>query len=174
MNAIRTRINEDIDKLDKLSRDTNGRVRVLRTSGNPVSRIEIELNFVTVPSANYPAQRLNSTVAIIELTARYPFSQPKVTFNPVVFHANVFRSGLVCLGDKWMPTEFLDLLVKRLIRILVFDSSVININSPANKEAALWYFSEKRTNPTLFPTENLDAILSPQPERSRLTFREIK
>lgn len=174
MDAFRTRINEDMDKLDNLSRVTHGRVRLLRTTGNPVNRIEIELNFITVPSKNYPSQKQNSTIASIELAARYPFSQPKVTFNPFVFHPNVYRSSLVCLGANWIPTEFLDLLVKRLVKILTYDPSVIDLKSAANSDAASWYSNMLHTNSTLFPTENLNAIFSPQPERPRLTFREIR
>jgi len=174
MDALKTRIDEDIYKLEILSHATCGKVKIIRTSGNPVNRIEIELNFITVPSRNYPAQRQNSTVATIELAARYPFSQPKVTFNPFVFHPNVYRSGLVCLGSKWITTEFLDLLVKRLVKILTYDPAVIDLKPPANSDAANWYSKVLHTNPTLFPTENLNAIFAPQPERPRLTFREIK
>lgn len=174
MDALSIRVYEDIKKINDLSRITNNRIKILRKNGNPPNQIDIELNFVTVPSDSYPVLKQTSTIATIELLARYPLCEPKVSFSPRVFHPNVYSSGQVCLGTKWLATEYLDLFVKRLVKILTFDPAYTNVNSPANREAANWYSNKILTNPNLFPTENLNAVFSPQPEKPKLTFREIK
>lgn len=173
MDAFRTRINEDVNKLENLARVTHGRVRILRLSGDPVNRIEIELKYSTLPSKNYLAERQNSTVATIELSARYPFSQPRVVFNPAIFHPNVYSSGLVDLG-RWLPTEFLDSLIRRLVQILTFDPTVISVSCPSNGEAANWYSCMLHMDPTLVPTERLDAVFPPSPELPKHNIRDNK
>lgn len=174
MDAINTRINTDINKINELARISNNKIRIVRTVGNPVNQIDIELRFVTIPSKEYPTKKQLSTHVKIELLSNYPFSPPKATFSPMVFHPNVYPSGLVCLGSKWMSTEFLDLLVKRLLQILVYDPTVIDVHSAANKEAAGWYQAMAQSNSQMFPTENIKDILIGQLSKPRIAWREIR
>ena len=173
MDAINTRITTDINKINELARISNNKIRIIRTVGNPVNHIDVELRFVTVPSREYPTKKQSSTLVKIELLSNYPFSPPKATFEPLIFHPNVYPSGLVCLGSRWMSTEFLDLLVKRLVQILVYDPTVIDVHSAANIEAARWYRTMTQSNSQLFPTENITDILIGQPPKPRITWREI-
>jgi len=91
---------------------------------------------------------------------------------PVTFHPNVYSSGLVCLGFKWLPTEGLDLLVKRVAQIITFDPAVINTDSPANASTAHWYMRALAQLPRAFPTDRLD-FLSATSSRPKPQWRDI-
>ena len=67
MDAINTRINTDINKINELARISNNKIRIVRTVGNPVNQIDIELRFVTIPSKEYPTKKQLSTHVKIEL-----------------------------------------------------------------------------------------------------------
>jgi ubiquitin-protein ligase len=72
-----------------------------------------------------------------------------------VFNPNVYPSGRVCLGTKWLATETLDLIVLRVAKILTFDSDILNDRAPANMEAAYWYKAALAARPEAFPTEKI-------------------
>jgi DNA-directed RNA polymerase subunit RPC12/RpoP len=91
----------------------------------------------------------------IELLSRYPFQEPSATITTPVYHPNVYSSGKICFGAKWMPTQGLDLLVRRIIQIITFDKDILNEKSPANAQALHWYRDLIRSNPSAFPTERL-------------------
>ncbi|MFM0096389.1 ubiquitin-conjugating enzyme E2 [Paraburkholderia nemoris] len=152
MSAIDERIALDLEKLANLSKQTDGRVRVVGVSGKPAKRIDIELDYPTAPSRDYP-KRIQSTTAVkIELLSRYPFVEPNAVITTPIFHPNVFASGKICLGTKWLPTQGLDLLIRRVVQIITFDPDVLNERSPANGTAVDWYRSALRANPEAFPT----------------------
>lgn len=155
MSAFAERRLQDVQKLQALAAGSGGKIRVLKTAGSPVSTIELELNFRTAGGKSYPAEARTSTVCKIVLPARYPFVEPSVEFTTAVFHPNVWTSGRVCLGVKWLPTQGLDLLVNRLIQILTFDETILNEQSPANTDALGWYRTTKRKHPAAFPTDTL-------------------
>lgn len=152
MSAIEERIGQDLQRLAELSKHTNGRVRVVGVTGKPAKRIDIELDYPTAPSREYPARVQKTTALKIELMSRYPFVEPNAVITTPIFHPNVFQSGKICLGTKWLPTQGLDLLVKRIIQIITFEPDVLNERSPANGAAVEWYRSAVRANPNVFPT----------------------
>jgi predicted Zn finger-like uncharacterized protein len=163
MSVIDERIAQDLQKLTNLSKQTNGRVRVMSVSGKPAKRIDIELSYPTAPTRDYP-KRIQSTTALkIELMSRYPFVEPSAVITTPIFHPNVFASGKICLGAKWLPTQGLDLLVRRVIQIITFDPDVLNERSPANGVAVDWYRSALRANPEAFPTIRKEGSASAQP-----------
>ena len=43
------------------------------------------------------------------------------------------------------------MLVERIVKLIIFDSNILNEKSPANNDALQWY----RKNQSLFPTESL-------------------
>ena len=95
------------------------------------------------------------TKITISLPAKYPFAEPSVAINTPIFHPNVYKSGLICLGTGWLPTQGLDLLVKKIMQIITFDPSILNEKSPANTEALFWYREAKKTHAQSFPTDSL-------------------
>ena len=59
------------------------------------------------------------------------------------FHPHVYENLTLCIGN-WKVTETLDLLVKRIINVLIYDLGVIDEKSPANSSALNWYKKIKK------------------------------
>jgi hypothetical protein len=162
MNSLDARRDEDVSKLRELEKRTGGRVRVTQVSGRPIETIALQLKVRTAGNAKFPAQAVGEVNARIQLAARYPFVEPSVVLSTRVFNPNVYESGRVCFGAKWLPTEYLDLLAQRLFKILAFDAAIINVMSAANGEAARWYLQAKSRYPADFPSDRLvDAAAKP-------------
>lgn len=173
MNAGAERRREDLAKLEALAAASGGRLVLVSREGDPPTDITIELACRTAGSSAYPARAVDRTRARISLPARYPFQPPAVHVTPVTFHPNVYSSGLVCLGFKWLPTEGFDLLVKRIAQIITFDPAVINTGSPANGVAARWYMQALAQSPRSFPTDSLDFLSATSP-RPKPRWRDIE
>jgi hypothetical protein len=149
---------QDLTRLQAQCAGSNGRLLLVGSEGEPVHSMTVELVCRTAGGADFPARSLDRVRATIHLPARYPFQEPRVELRPAVFHPNVYASGRVCLGWKWLPTEGLDLLIKRVAQIVTFDPAVVNMSSPANPAAATWYSHAIQRHPRSFPTENLEAV----------------
>lgn len=158
MSAHVTRRQQDVAKLHEMAAASAGKLRIVSVKGSPPSSVEVELCLPTAGGAGYPAQKQQSTRAIIELSPRYPFVEPKVSIKTPILHPNVYSSGQVCLGTKWLPTQGLDLLVRRLAQIVTFDPVVLNGESPANREALHWYEKQRRAHPQAFPTASANLM----------------
>ncbi len=152
MTAHATRRELDIQKLQALSGASNGKIRISSINGNPPSTVNVELLYPTAGNKSYPSSIQKSTQIVIELGAKYPFSEPRVVIKTPILHPNVYASGQVCLGAKWLPTQGLDLLVKRIISIVTYDPAILNENSPANRDALTWYIATQKQHPLAFPT----------------------
>lgn len=173
MNAAAERRREDVRRLQETAGHSGGRVRVIRTSGDPISSIVLELQFRTAGGRNYPSRTLDRVTATIELPSRYPWERPTLTLDPPVFHPNVYPSGRVCLGTRWLPTEGLDLLLRRVLQIVTFDPSLLNDRSPANNQALAWYRATRRANPAAFPSDSLELARHADPPRLSMTWNNI-
>jgi ubiquitin-protein ligase len=163
---------QDLEKLKFLCLQSHGKLIIRKTSGNPISKIEIESKFNAVPDSSYPSKVSNSIIFTIELLSKYPFVEPVVHINSKIYHPNIYTSGRICLGQKWLPTDKLDLFVKRILSIITYDANVLNLSSPANGEAANWYKSAYQKNPKLFPTDKLD--FSSAPEKTAMSWNNLK
>ncbi|MDH5327696.1 MAG: hypothetical protein OEY58_19755 [Gammaproteobacteria bacterium] len=152
MNGLSNRLKLDISKIEDLGRATNGKVQLLSTSGSPINRISLRLDYQTAPSSSYPKKIQDTTEVDISILGRYPFVEPAVTIKTPIFHPNVYGTGKICFGTKWMPSHGMDLLIKRIIKILIFDTTILNKSSPANVPALKWYERAIRQYPTYFPT----------------------
>jgi ubiquitin-protein ligase len=155
MSAFAERISQDLRKLDELSKSTGGRIKVKSRSGNPVNRIVVDIEYPTAPSQEYPKKIQKITEVRIDLLSRYPFQEPSATITTPIYHPNVYGSGKICFGKKWLPTQGLDLLIKRVVQIVTFDSTVLNEESPANGLALRWYRETIKKFPEAFPTDRL-------------------
>ncbi len=159
-------------RLRQLIRDADGRIRLLGATGDPVDRLKLVLNYRTAANTQYPEQSRDSSDVDIVLPARYPFVAPKVTIKTPIFHPNVYSSGLVCLGETWIASEGLDLLVRRLIRLITFDPLVSGGMPPANQMASSWYHRLRRQSPAVFPTEVVR--FGESRKQSRIGFSDAK
>lgn len=168
------RIDEDIRKLKNLRDETSDLVSSIKVAGSPVSTIRLTIGVPTAEDDTYPNRIRNSSTIHIELSARYPLDRPKVSVIEPTWNPNIYRSGLLCLGEKWIATEGLDLLVIRVIRLLAFDDSILNIKSPANHEALIWYEKAKTRHRSSFPTFNLERLRKPSTPPSKLSWKNIQ
>ena len=162
MSISAERIKQDLIKIAELSKSVNGRIKVISTTGNPVNKILLEIDYPTAPSKDYPRAVQQKTEVKIELLSRYPFQEPKATITTPIVHPNVYSSGQICFGTKWLPTQGLDLLARRIIQIITFDETILNEQSPANGTALSWYRDASRRNPEAFPTDKLSITEQPK------------
>jgi len=163
MNALETRRKEDLLKIKALCSQSGGRIVFVSADGEAPTNIRLRLNYNTVGSDRYPEIAVSSVDLKIQIPAGYPFRSPPVaSLAPVVYHPNVYGSGQVCLGSKWIVSEYLDLLVKRVIRIITYQVDVLNEASPANGAAVAWYRDRKRRYPAAFPTDSADTTSVPK------------
>lgn len=156
MDAFEQRFNQDIEKLKQLSLQTEGRVKVVAAGSRGSRYVKVELNYSTAPDASYPSKVQNKTEVTFELLGRYPLQEPVATITTPIYHPNVYKSGKICFGTKWLPSQNLDLLVKRVVQIITFDPTILNENSPANGDALVWYRKASKTAPNAFPTDRLE------------------
>ncbi len=155
MNARDKRIQEDLRRLGQLADEYPSVICVAESNGNPVSALVLRIDLPTPASRDYPSTVQPSSTIHIDLPARYPFDAPKVTILTPIWNPNVYPSGLVCLGLKWLPTQGLDLLVLRVMQLLTLDPTIVNTDSPANAEASRWYIQTRTRYPDRFPTTSL-------------------
>jgi ubiquitin-protein ligase len=155
MSAFDERRNQDLEKIQQLVDRGGGKIRVLKKLGQPLSELELEFAFKTANSQAYPTAFQERSVVNITLPSRYPFVEPIVKFKTPILHPNVYASGQICLGLKWLPTFGLDHLVQRVLQILIFDPNVLNEQSPANRDALAWYRDAKNKYPRSFPTDSI-------------------
>jgi ubiquitin-protein ligase len=172
MDAGAERRREDLRKLERMCDRSGGRLTLVSRNGDPPTDLSIELACRTAQSHVYPAHSVRLSRADITFPVRYPFQPPVIYVRPVTFHPNVYASGLVCLGAMWMPTETLDLLVRRIAQILTFDAAVVNTNSAANPVAARWYLDTVARFPESFPTDSL-AFLDAAASAPKLQWRDF-
>ena len=172
MSAFDERIKADLTKLRNLESFSGGKVSVLSTSGNPINRILVELRYPTAKTSKYPQDVQSSTTVQIDLQSRYPFVEPKALIKTPIYHPNVYKSGQICFGTKWVPTEGLDLLVKRVIKIITFAPDIVNEKSPANADAKVWYLKKVKESPHIFPTDQ--ANIASEEKKASMSWNNLK
>lgn len=163
---------EDLRRLEALCAISGGRLRLLSHRGDPPSEITIELRCKTAGSREYPSRHAERTEVRVQFPARYPFQEPLAEIQTPIFHPNVFPSGKICFGTKWIPTEGLDLLVKRIGQIVTFDPALLNEHSPANRDAVDWYRATRSRHPGAFPTDSLP-FLDVRPKQATTKWRDL-
>jgi ubiquitin-protein ligase len=173
MSALDERRREDLRKVQQLCASSGGKLSIAGVAGDPMQSMNLELRYATALDQRYPSHQGSRVRATITLSGRYPIQAPTVHLAPVVYHPNVFASGMVCLGTKWIPTEGLDLLVKRIAQIVTFDPAVLGEDSPANRDALEWYRRTKRLHPSSFPTDEVDFSPTAAPAKT-MTWTNVE
>jgi ubiquitin-protein ligase len=171
MSAFDERRVQDVRKLRELAEQAPTRLKVERVSGTPPSKIDIELRFRTAPSRQYPSVVQDVTRVTIDLPTRYPLTAPTAAIKTPILHPNVYASGQICLGVDWLPTLGLDFLVKRIIQIITFDPTVLNEQSPANRDALSWYREALRSNAGAFPTDR--PLLTTAATKKKISWTDV-
>lgn len=83
-------------------------------------------------------------VVHIHLGAAYPRMMPDLAWKTPIFHPNISGSGVVCLGGygtHWVPSLNLDELCGMLWDMIRYKN--FDVESPYNREAALWAKSQR-------------------------------
>lgn len=171
MSAYAQRRKEDLQKLRQLAASYPGRIAIAKVNGDPPSEIEVVLTFKTAPSQHYPRAVQEQTHVVVSLPAKYPFVAPAVIIRTPILHPNVYAGGTVCLGTTWLPASGLDLLVKRLIQIITFDVTVLNEQSPANRDALAWYQATRAQSPQVFPTDS--GLMAAAEQRKTISWSNV-
>ena len=161
MSAHTLRREADLARLQELSAASAGKLELLEATARPGRPIRLVVHCRTAASNTYPQLAQQGVTLRIDLPARYPFERPVLTVESRIFHPNIFASGVICQGEKWLPGEGLDLLVKRVIRLITFDHGHVNPSSAANRTAATWYLQQRVRTPGAFPTDQLDFLQAP-------------
>lgn len=143
----------DIERVRALASASGGRIGIVTLPAPGRARFVLDLAYATVGSPQYPQARQPSSRIAIELAARHPLQPPVTTVLTPVFHPHVFASGVVCIGAKWIPSEGMDLFVRRVARLLAFDPLLMNAHSIANGAAQAWYALALQRFPAAFPTD---------------------
>jgi hypothetical protein len=155
MSAHQLRRAADIERLRVLEAASGGRLKLIEADERPGRPIHLEYRCRTAGGEAYPSRAVVGVTLRIDLPSRYPFERPVVVVESPIHHPNVFTSGVVCQGDRWLPSEGLDLLVQRMIRLVTFDPAHVNPGSPANGAAANWYMRQRAQTPDAFPTDRV-------------------
>jgi ubiquitin-protein ligase len=142
------------------------RTRRLRTDRTALERLRAESTILDFDAVGHPAEKYSirfygkglwrpegsGSVLIRELHevrvllgASYPRMMPELTWISPVFHPNISASGVVCLGGygtHWVPSLGLDELCIMLWDMIRYQN--YDVESPYNREAALWARSQTR------------------------------
>lgn len=169
MDAKTKRKEEDFSKIKKLAEEFPELIEIKTSSFNPGNTLLLSLNIPTARNTRYPQEVQNKTDIKIDFPLNYPFSEPKATITTPIWNPNVYSSGLICHGTKWLPTEGLDLFVIWIMKLISYDPSIVFTGSPANREAADWYNRVKNKN--YFPTINLEQ--RKKKEEKKVTWKNI-
>ncbi len=158
------RLENDYERLRLLCARSPAFVQIDRAVGRPPNAYYLTLRCRGVAGLGEagPQYRGEHKVEII-LGADYPFSPPGVTVTTPVFHPHIWANNRVCIGD-WIGTEFLDLLVRRLFRILQYDPQYLDATSVANWEAQRWAAGHR----SLFPLGT--ELVAEEPVVPRIRF----
>jgi ubiquitin-protein ligase len=169
--AYATRKRNDLLKLRALQSKIPKVLEIMRVNGDPPYSITCRIHIPTAKDAEYPRIQQAVSEVEIQLPERYPQQKPSVSLKSPIWNPNVFPSGQWCYGD-WKVTEFLDLFVTRLMRVLALDPAIINPRSAANPGAAQWYTRLLAQHPEVFPTVSVPDLLV-EVQAPKIAWRNI-
>jgi Ubiquitin-conjugating enzyme len=143
---------QDQQLLLNLIARSNGALTARGNLETQSDRITLVLALPTVASIHYPSDVQASCMIEIHLPLRYPFAPPSAKVLSPQWHPNVWPNGNICLGTRWQATEGLDLFVARIVKLLIYDPLLVNLQSMAHSDAGLWYSQALKNYPSSFPT----------------------
>ena len=162
MNPLEARRREDLGRVRALCERSGGRLRLVSADSEAPSELRLHARLRVALDGAYPRRAGDAVELRIVIPQGYPLRDaPRTVVSPVVWHPNVFPDGQVCQGRTWRVSEFLDLYVQRMLRILTFQEDGTNLQSVANAPAAAWYRSARAQAPHAFPTDAVGAPRAP-------------
>lgn len=162
------RLEADYGRLKRLVDLSPNAITIERATGRPPREYLLTLRCkgLEATGPQTPKFRMSHAVEIL-LGPDYPFAEPSVRMTTPIVHPHIWTSNRVCLG-KWVSTEYLDALVKRLFRIIQFDPDFLDGTSIANQDAQRWAQANRSLLPlgTFAPGDE-----PPPPARPKFIFR---
>jgi ubiquitin-protein ligase len=150
----------DYERVQQLASRSNDRIVLEERRGNPPYRYEIGYRIRSIVALSFGRPKWGDYHrAEIILSSSYPLTEPAANMLTPIFHPHVFSSLKICMGRKWVPTEYLDDFVVRIGQILCFNPEYIDPRSPANHDALAWV----NKNRHLIPTDELEIAETPRP-----------
>ena len=162
MSALEARRREDLRRVRALCDASHGRLAFVSADADAPTEVRLLARMRVALDASYPQRAGDAVELRIAIPAGYPLRDgPRTFLSPRVWHPNLFPDGQVCQGRKWLVSEYLDLYVRRMLRIVTFQPDGVNLQSVANPAAAGWLRTALARSPTAFPTD--DALDAPPP-----------
>jgi ubiquitin-protein ligase len=162
VNPLETRRREDLARVRALCARSDGRLALVSADSEAPSELRLRARLRVALDPAYPVRAGDALALRIVIPQGYPFRDgPRTVVSPTVWHPNVFADGQVCQGRTWRVSEFLDLYLLRILRILSFQEDGVNLESVANAAAAAWYRGARARTPQAFPTDSVDALRAP-------------
>ncbi len=177
MNPQHARLREEHRRLQALAQAHPDAITIVKVDDDPPVRYLLDLHCTGAASLNEVSDEvvLKKTFRVqIDMGSKYPVQRPAVHVGSPFFNPHIFSSGAVCLGMPWTPTQSLDVFVRRLWGLLVWDPEVLDEMSPADSDAIAWFKRHKdrvpfdRVDPTLPPKAPPEP---PPPPKPRITWR---
>ena len=156
MDAFALRLTADRERLQALASGSGGKIVLQRLPSPAQPKAQLQLRYRTAASNAYPLTASDASTLVLEFASRYPFVAPVAKLTTPILHPNVWESGVICLGTKWIASEGLDLFVQRVARLLTFDPMLVNEQSAANRSALIWYQQARRRHPQAFPSDRVE------------------
>jgi len=162
VSALETRRREDLRRVRALCERSGGRLRLVSVDAEAPTDLRLHASLRVALDGSYPARAGDGVALRVAIPAGYPLRDgPRTFVMPSVWHPNVFPDGQICQGRTWRVSEFLDLYLQRMLRILTFQDDGINLQSVANAPAAAWYRAARARHPGAFPTDSVEALQAP-------------
>jgi ubiquitin-protein ligase len=152
LSASQLRRTQDQQLLISLFGRSNGELSAKGKLDTHSDRVHLQLRLPTAANTQYPQDVQHLCEIEIQLPLRYPFAPPTAKVLSPLWHPNVFTNGNICLGTRWQTTEGLDLFVARIVKLLIYDPLLVNLQSMAHAEAGRWYNQALKLHPQAFPT----------------------
>lgn len=158
------RLEADYRSVEKL--DAESTIFSFEGSGTPPTRYRLQFNGPGLSrGTDGKIQIVHHHEIIVELGAAYPRMVPNLLWQTPVFHPNISNNGVVCLGGygtHWVPSLTLDEMSTMLWDMIRYEN--FDINSPYNRDAAIWARDQKQFRFPLDDRNIRDRINDPKPK----------
>lgn len=156
------RLDADFRSVQKL--DAESSIFSFLASGDPANRYRLEFDGPGISrDSNGKIRVVDHHEVIVELGASYPRMVPNLLWQTPIFHPNISNNGVVCLGGygtHWVPSLTLDEMSTMLWDMIRYKN--FDIQSPYNREAALWARDQKAFTFPLDDRNIRDLVNNPQ------------
>lgn len=130
-------------------------------------------------SGRYTVGTIPECTIKVTLWDSYPNTAPNIRMLniPPVFHPCWYSKGAYCPTEPWRPETSLKDYVKRMLRTLIYDPTLIDTDAPANYKALDWYL-KNRGDASLFPSDKAELTENTPKEtaaleKAAISFDEI-